>query len=408
MDNQSAPTLLYAARKYLLPRLTECCSKYLQSILNINNACAILTLSFFYEAEDLKRQCIEFVANNSETVLNRDELLTLSRESFEAILKVDRIMKGKVKLFNSSVKWAKHQLRNKQCAEAPNDLQIRETLGSFLYEIPFPAIGSVTEFAKLVGDSDILTGEEKSTIYYYLASKQGKDKLKFKTEDSHERKANLATRIIKGLWPHSKCFSCNSFKKHSFEISFKTNKDILLTGIGLFKRHDGSDYAVDIQVIQATEEEYSPLPKRPHLNFPFQTLRAPESRAQGTSLFTGSKRIVPHTGSSTTFKVYFDEPVSISQGKLYEVCALAYKESGYYGELCRESVVDDVTFTVVSASSNSSGVCYGCSRCGAISKTKTCNSCIVPHFGLLANNSAPSAVVTYGQIPKLYYIPKLS
>ena len=370
-----------------------------------NNVLKILGLSFVFEVEDLKSQCIEFVANNSETVLNRDELLTLSRESFEAILKVDRMMSGPSTLFNSCVKWAKHQLQENQSVEAPSDLQIRETLGSFLHEIPFPTI-SVTEFANLVGDSDILTAEEKSAIYYYLASRKGKDKLKFNTENRHERMAYLATRVTKGLWPDSKCSSCGSLKKNSVEISFKTNKDILLTGIGLYKRHDGSDYAVDIQVIEIIEEEYSPLSKRPNLNLNPQTPRAAlENQTHGANLFTGSKRIVPHSESSTTFKVYFDEPVSIAQGKLYKVSALADKEIGYYGELCRRMVVEDVTFTVASASSNPSGVCYGCFRCGAMSTTPTCTTCNASGDGLFYNKSA---MLMYGQLFQLYFIPMLS
>ena len=384
--------------KYLLPRLTECCSKYLFSILNTNNVCGILELSFTFNVEDLKRQCVEFVANNSETVLNGDELLALSRESFEAILKSDRIMSGPSTLFNSCVKWAKHRLQKEQSVDAPSDLQIRKTLGNLLYEIPFPTI-SATEFANLVGESEILTTKETSAVYYYLASRKGKEKLKFNVENRHERVVNLATKIIKGLWPHSKCSSCNSFKKSSFEVSFKANKDILLTGIGLYKGHDGYDYEVDIQVIQ---EKNNPLVGRTCKRGLQRFATSPESQAQGTNLFKGAKRIVPHTESSTAFKVSFDEPVLITEGTMYKVSVLAYKAIGYCGELCNEILVDDVTFTVTSASLDPSGIVYGCSRCGVTLNSSSCSKCSAVSGLSYGNNSAVS---TYGQMPQLYFIP---
>ena len=341
--------------------------------MNCNNVCGILELSFNYAVEALKSQCLEFVAHNSEAVLNGDGFLTLSRDSFEAILQVNRMVSGPSTLFNSCVKWAKHQLKNEQYVGTPDDLQIRETLGDFLYEIPFPTISAI-EFAKVVGESGVLTSDEKSALYYYFASGEGKNKLKFNTVNKRERLVNLTTKITKGLWPHSKCSSCGSLKKSPFEISLRTNKDILLTGIGLYKGHDGSDFPADIKV---TLEKVSLF----HRDITLKT-----------------KRKVSYTESSTTFKVAFDEPVSIVQGKLYKMSALACETIGYFGELCKEVVVEDVTFTVASISSpNPSDTSYGCCLCGTISNKPKCSKC--RGFG---NNSV---LLTYGQIPHLYFIP---
>ena len=71
----------------------------------------MLELSVTFDIDDLKSQFIEFVANNSETVLNGDEFLAISRESFEAILKADRMMSSPSTLFNSCGKWATHRLQ---------------------------------------------------------------------------------------------------------------------------------------------------------------------------------------------------------------------------------------------------------------------------------------------------------
>jgi len=314
--------------------------------LDTNNVCAILELSVTFDIEDLRNQCLGFVANQSESVLNGDEILDLSRESLQAILKVERIMSGPSTLFTSCVKWARHQLQVEHSIKDPNDLQIRKTLGGLLYEIPFPAI-SATEFAHLVGESDIVTNKEKSAVYYYLASRRGKDKLKFRTENRHERLVNLATKCTKGLLPQSQCSACGSFKKSTVELSFKTNKDILLTGIGFYTAHNGSDYAVDIQVIQEKDS------------------------------LLQDKLMVQHTENSTS-KVSFDKPVSIVQGMLYKISAFAHKDIGYYGELCSEICVDDVTFAFVSVSPNASA------------------------FGLFG--AGVNSIATSGQIPQLYFI----
>lgn len=208
LDIESAQKLLCAARKYILPNLIQLCSDYLQIILNTSNVCGILEFSLTSNVADLKIRCLGFVAEHSETVLNGNEISALSRESFEAILKMDRIMSGPSTVFHSCVKWAKHQLQN-QCVENPNDLQVRETLGSLLFEIHFPTI-SITEFGDLVGESEVLSSEEKSAIYYYLLSKKGKDRLKFSTVNRHELLVNRATKSSKELWPGCQCSSCGS------------------------------------------------------------------------------------------------------------------------------------------------------------------------------------------------------
>src|SRR5688572_14321102 len=96
----------------MLPRLTQLCSTYLQNILNTNNVCGILEFSLTSDVKDLTSRCLGFVAEHSETVLNGKEMLVTSRRSFEAILKMDRIMSDPATVFHSCVKWAKHQLQN--------------------------------------------------------------------------------------------------------------------------------------------------------------------------------------------------------------------------------------------------------------------------------------------------------
>lgn len=101
LDIDSAQKLLCAARKYILPNLIQLCSDYLQIILNASNVCGILEFSRTSDVADLQIRCLGFVAEHSETVLNGNEISALSRESFEAILKMDRIMSGPSTVFYS-------------------------------------------------------------------------------------------------------------------------------------------------------------------------------------------------------------------------------------------------------------------------------------------------------------------
>lgn len=74
--------------------------------------------------------------------------------------------------------WSKHQLSLHKSIENPSDEQLRETLGSLLYDIPFPTM-DLDDFTNLVGKGTVLTTKEKSSVYFYFITKEKSEALAF-------------------------------------------------------------------------------------------------------------------------------------------------------------------------------------------------------------------------------------
>jgi len=193
--------------------------------------------------------------------------------------------------------------------ENPTDLQIRETLGELLYKIRFP-IMKPTEFVEITAENNLLTAEEKETVYCFLVNKKKHSQLKFSTE---------RRRIGNELWIDRtvKTETRKWFKSPNLEaISFVTNEDVLLTGIGLYKGFRAAGYDADVELLQSID-----------------------------SVFKKSVT-VPFGVVSAVFKLVLDEPIVITAGVMYSVKALSSGRIGHCGLTCRAVCAKDtVTFT---------------------------------------------------------------
>lgn len=312
ISSETALALLYAAKKYVLPKLSEECSCLLQKSVKAENVCFLLDQSLLFSDGKLRENCLDFFSSNSDKILSSAEFLDCSRQAMDAILKIEKMKSKESVVFQNCVNWAKHQLRRHKFIENPSDEQIRETLGSLLYDFHFPTM-ELTEFADLVGRGNVLTGEEKSAIYYYLIRKQKPEFLPFRTNGRHplekflEKMVDRTITVKQAVWQYESCKD---------GIDFRADADIQLSGLGLFSGIDRKQYNVDVEVLHIQE---SLCKKR----------------------FT-----IPFTGNSTPFKISFDSPIPLRAGLIYTIAAYAHGIIGYYGDSCKvicES--DNITFT---------------------------------------------------------------
>lgn len=129
---------------------------------------------------------------------------------------------------------------------------------------------------------------------------------------------NRATKSSKELWPGCQCSSCGSIQTSSYEITFRTDKSILLTGIGLYTGHKGSKYDVDIAI------------------------------KKGISLLE-KKITVPPAENLIIFKFAFDKSIAISPHEEYIISVLAFEAIGYTGYGSQRSITaGDVVFNISS------------------------------------------------------------
>jgi len=234
----------------MIPKLVELCRRNLAEIINKSNAFYILEQSVIFCDEELASKCLNIIARHSEKFLSESELLSASREAMEVILGSNELRSRESLVYEFCLRWAKEQLLINQSIQNPTDEQIRETLGGLLYHIRFPIMDS-EEFAQLVERRNILSLEEKLSLYYYLNTGTGVEQLMFCSQKRNhicgkgeELRLDRVEKCGSGRW-----------QGMDDAIDFSTNENVVLTGIGLYSGL-GTDYIAEIEVLEQGDTVY--------------------------------------------------------------------------------------------------------------------------------------------------------
>ena len=244
----NALPLMDAAKKYLLSELVTKCAAVLEKHLSTETVCTVLQQSMVFGANELKRKSLRFICGKARTrrVLATDAFLRLSADALEEIVSLDSLaLVGERELFESCLKWAKHQLRGSG-DECPSDEDIRARLGGVLYKIRFP-IMTDDAFAELTARSKVLTSDEKNDVYVYMATGEKLPSLRFMTEGRC-----LMEEVIDRYTTAGEDWNCSG---EVDAVSFVTTVDVYLTGVGLYGGIRASTQTVTLSVIDARQRE---------------------------------------------------------------------------------------------------------------------------------------------------------
>ncbi|GAA5880086.1 hypothetical protein JCM3774_003304 [Rhodotorula dairenensis] len=86
--------ILAVANELLLDKLKQVCSAVLRGFVKLSNVCTILSEAAFYEAHDLARACMYYLASSMETVLETDLLDELPADLVHALTAFVRERQG--------------------------------------------------------------------------------------------------------------------------------------------------------------------------------------------------------------------------------------------------------------------------------------------------------------------------
>lgn len=87
--DENAEDVLVIAEKYNLPTLKMMCEENLSLNLTNINVCRILVLAGVHHSTDkLKRACLDFICENSQSVLKSNEWLDLESSDPELVIRV--------------------------------------------------------------------------------------------------------------------------------------------------------------------------------------------------------------------------------------------------------------------------------------------------------------------------------
>src|SRR6218665_1365663 len=294
---------MYAAKKYMIPKLVEICRSNLEGIINESNACYLLEQSLVFCEEQLAAKFVNVIAELSDKLLLEKKLLSASRQAVETVLVSNELRSRESLVYEFCLQWAKEQLLIHQGIQNPTDEQIRETLGGLVYLIRFPIMDS-EEFGELVGQRNILNSEEKLLLYYYLTTRNGVDQLTFCAQKrnffSSWDEEFCVDRVVKcahGIWGGN-----------TDAIDFLTGDDVVLTGVGLYSGYS-TDYVAQIEVIEHGNTVYS------------------------------DTVTVPLTGNSAPYKISLSAPIIMRTFAKYSLIVTRPGNDiiGYYAGECRKT-----------------------------------------------------------------------
>ncbi|VDP37349.1 unnamed protein product [Schistosoma mattheei] len=305
--------LLYATKKYILPRLTQICVEYLKDLITAENVCMMLDRSIFFDEIDLTRRCWHVIDVLAPDVLISQGLLTLNSNCVHDLVSRNTLNCQESEVFAAVGRWA-----GAEC----NRLGIRDVVSNrvqvaanILPLIRFPTM-TLSDFAENVAYSGYLSLEMVRDLFVYITTNKLNIQKKDNTLSTTRRSNSLATKknensieltenemkltnssvstsiqltnqsslqLITNSLPDSGPFPCeprigpklwrccrfkrirkdllslNTSNNHRHTISFSVSASIFIAGVGIY----GSTQVGDIRTVHVelkTGNASTPLP----------------------------------------------------------------------------------------------------------------------------------------------------
>lgn len=311
---------LYAAKKYIVPALAKACVNFLETSLEAKNACVLLSQSRLFEEPELTERCWEVIDAQAEMALRSEGFCEIDWQTLEIIVTREALNTKEAVVFEAVLNWAEAECKRQGLPVTPRNK--RHVLGPALYLVRIPTM-TLEEFANGAAQSDILTLEETHNIFlWYTAA----------------NKPLLAFPLTKrkGLAPQ-RChrFQSSAYRSNQWRyrgrcdsIQFAVDRRVFVAGLGLYGSSSGkAEYSVKIEL-----------------------------KRLGVVLAQNLTRFVSD-GSSSTFSVWFEQPVQVEQDTFYTASAvLDGSELSYFGqEGMTEVQCGKVTFQFQCSSDSTNG-----------------------------------------------------
>ena len=317
MTAEVAIKVMYLAKKYIVPSLTEKCVEVFHKSLKPDNVVTVLEQAVHFDEKELEKKCWEVVESQTVQVIASEAFCHISQGTLIHLLKRETLGVEEIEFFKAVLKWSDAQCA-KNGLEATGENR-RAVIGNALYEIRFLSM-SQQDFAHNVSSSGLLTAEELVPIY---------DKLNGLDQGLLRWKPPKTRAPLKGF----KRFNLADVKKPSIKwryagkpdgLSFSVNKPATFHGVYLFGDDEGSEYEVTLEVDGAK--------------------------------ITGTYTSECNSEGVYGFNVILPTPISIEQNKIVTMDAIIKGPNSYYGEEGKGSVdVGGVVVKFSAASGSSNG-----------------------------------------------------
>ena len=233
--------VLYLAKKYMVPSLTDKCMEYLKEKLDPSNVFIILPFAQKYEDKTLVDRCWNVIDEQTEAAVNSDGFEMIEKSLLEGVIARDNLMIEEVALFQAVVRWATKQCE-KQGLVADGKVKRRIIGERAIKAIRFPLM-TKEEFASVVIDTNLLTTEETNGLFKFFAIPRDSAPVEF---PKNERRSRIVRYerfgSVNGKWNYG-------ITRKDY-LGLTVNRDIKLLGISLFGSENNS-YKVTLEVKKA-------------------------------------------------------------------------------------------------------------------------------------------------------------
>ena len=330
--------VLYLAKKYIVPSLTNKCVEYLKEKLDPSNVFSILPFAQKYEEKALVDRCWMVIENHTEAAVKSEAFETIERSLLEEVVARDNLSIKEVSLFQAVDRWATTQCEKQGLAE---DGPIkRRILGEEMIKaLRFPVMTG-EEFVVNVVDTNILTSDEVVTLFKYFIVPTSPTLVAF-SKTPRGKLTHAADCMTSCRFPTCTPTSWNYHGERSDLLCFSVDKNVTLHGLRLFGSENNS-YTVTLKVTYSD---------------------------RGTTLVCkagtySSKRLHSRHFSYHGFEVMFDSAAVLKSNTRYQIEALISGPRSGRGDnglvriedTVKESVVTFTFSSVDRADSNSTGV----------------------------------------------------
>ena len=158
LNGNNVMQVLYLAKKYMVPSLTEKCTEYLKDNLDVWNVFCILPYANKFENTDLQDRCWKVIQTQTEEAVTSDDFVTVDRSILESLVTKEVLTVKEVTLFKALDRWSRNECKRQ--GVFPDGDAKRRMLGEEIVKaIRFPLM-SQKEFCSVVPDRNILTMKE--------------------------------------------------------------------------------------------------------------------------------------------------------------------------------------------------------------------------------------------------------
>ena len=236
--------VLYLAKKYIVPSLTNKCAEYLKEKLDPSNVFSILPLAQKYEEKALVDRCWMVIENHTEAAVKSEGFETIERSLLEQVVARDNLSIKEVSLFQAVDRWATTQCEKQGLAEE-GPIKRRILGEEMIKALRFPVMTG-EEFAVNVLDTNILTSDEIVALFKYFTVPTSPSPVAF-SESPRGKLTHAADCTSSCRFTSCTPTSWNYHEECSDLLCFSVNKYITLRGLRLFGSKNNS-YTVTLKV----------------------------------------------------------------------------------------------------------------------------------------------------------------